>query len=722
MTTKTNLNTPHLPARQRQAARTGRPLLLRRRAVRQQRGASLLEVMVVLIIILIGVFSVIQIFPIGFQGIAQAGNRSIATRLALQTVEQNKSDDANLPLGVLPTLPLLAGVAPSGDNLDPDNLAPYRSDNGTPDDPTDDTWSTVPYFQDVNKARRIEGEAVKVPLSTGVAGSVYTLKFGPVYMEPAVVEDETADLKDFLNIYGAPFRGVAVEAETVNPGAARGLLRGPNTYLVDYGEQNEDAYFLFPPSGRPLTYRLSFTYLDNSSDTNPKTVPVDTFNVTVPAIQSGTWMTIPRPAGGNFRDIVPGSEKVSRVFRRIPRADTFDPNDPYEYKLLSSNVPKSAAAPASEKVYANVGVIAFNPTGANYAERTAFGQQPFTAFMDYAVLDWHILHEDREVPATFFSGGDSISLKLTLGNIKRYGFSQEIRVGLPNEAGPGEVRLRTYSGLYGVYAGVADPAQPPDIQVFNLQNGVAASAGAPLLRGDYANRANAPDSEADYWVSTEARSGSYSTGTIYINPKRVPVGTQLRILYKASGDWAVAVQKAYAQYKQVGNPGDPLPTIFGAGQFARSPQDGEGTRLYFNRNDLNKSIVVTFDYIRNTGAAGEQDTAVRTAPIQLSINTPGVGAQSRLAYVDLADPRNRVMPQTLGDRNCAMIGLKNRASWRVFGSPTGVSLKVRVIYRDNGNRLPPFPGTGETSIAQAYGRQWRVQDIDTYITRAPGVE
>jgi hypothetical protein len=445
----------------------------------------------------------------------------------------------------------------------------------------------------------------------------------------------------------------------------------------------------------------------------------------VPAISSGTWLTIPLPPAigtGNAKNIIAGSEGVSRIFRRVRRADAFDPNDPYEFKLLSNNVPRSAAAPASEKVYANVGIIAFNPSGANYAERTAFGQQPFTAFMDYSVLDWHILHEDREVPGTIFSGGDAIPLKLTLGNIKRYGFSTEIRVGLPSEGAPDEVRLRTYSGLYGVYAGAADPAQPPDIQVFNLQNGAAAYTGAPLVRGDYANRANAPDNEADFWVSTEARSGSYSTGTIYINPRRVPAGTPLRILYKASGDWAVAVQKAYAQYKQVGNPGDSLPTIFGAGQFARSSATGEGTRLYFNRNDLNKSIVVTFDYIRNTGAAGEQDTAVRTAPIQLSINTPGVGTQDRLAYIDLADPRNRIMPQAPGDRNCAMIGLKDRASWRVFGSPTGVSLKARVIYRDNGNRLPPFPGTGETSIAQAFGRQWRVQDIDTYITRAPGVE
>ncbi len=704
--TKTTFSAPH--------PRAARP----RRRTAQQRGTSLLEVMVVLIIILIGVFTVIQIFPIGFQTIAQAGNRSIATRLALQATEQLKSDDANLPLGVLPTLP--PGYPSTSDNLDPDILTPFRDDKGTLGT-EDDTWSTVPYFQDVNKARRIEGEAVKVPLSTGVAGSVYTLKFGPAYMEPDFVEDETADLKDFLNIYGAPFRGIAVEAETVNPGAALGLLRGPNTYLVDYGEQNEDAYFLFPKSGRDLIYRLSFTYYEPSSntnpDSNPKTVPVETFNVPVSAIQSGTWMKV-----GNFRDIVPGSEKVSRVFQRVGRADAFDPNDPYEFKLLSSNVPKSAAAPAAEKVYANVGVIAFNPTGANYAERTAFGQQPFTAFMDYTVLDWHIIHEDREVPTTFFSGGDSIPLKLTLGNIKRYNFSSEIRVGLPNESGPGEVGLRKYSGLYGVYAGVADPAQPPDIQVFNLQNGVAAYTGAPLLRGDYTNRANAPDSDADYWVSTEPRSGSYNSGTIFINPKRVPAGTQLRILYKASGDWAVAVQKAYAQYKQVGNPGDALPTIFGAGQFARSPQAGEGTRLYFNRNDLNKSIVVTFDYLRNTGAAGEQDTAVRTAPIQLSINKPGEGLQDRLAYVDLADPRNHVMPQVAGDRNCAMIGLKNRASWRVFGSPIGVSLKVRVIYRDNGNRLPPFPGTGEASVAQAFGRQWRVQDIDTYITRASGVE
>jgi type II secretory pathway pseudopilin PulG len=179
-----------------------------------RRGASLVEVLVVIVIILIGVFSVIRIFPIGFAGMSRAAQRTFAQRLASQQVEQLGSDVTLLPRGVLgPVTFNSQGVKVIDTTLDPDDLGPLN------------VSGPYPYFSDVNKFRRIEGEAVRVP-SPSESGSIYALKFGPMYMEPSVAANSNdPTTSQFLNVYGAPMRGIPIEAETSNPFAVRGYLR-----------------------------------------------------------------------------------------------------------------------------------------------------------------------------------------------------------------------------------------------------------------------------------------------------------------------------------------------------------------------------------------------------------------------------------------------------------------------------------------------------------------
>jgi hypothetical protein len=184
---------------------------------------------------------------------------------------------------------------------------------------------------------------------------------------------------------------------------------------------------------------------------------------------------------------------------------------------MSANIPSNTTG---QDVYANVGILAFNPIGATVTERTAFGEQPFTAYIDYNVLDWHILREDREVPSTFFNPGDAIPIKLTLSGIKRYNLSNEIRFGLANEADPTRLLVRSYRGLYGGYA-----RSTADIQVFDLRGSSAGyqdpnrpagtyDLGEPLVGGDYNKRGpGEADENADYWLNFEGQSGSFRTGT-----------------------------------------------------------------------------------------------------------------------------------------------------------------------------------------------------------------
>jgi hypothetical protein len=127
---------------------------------------------------------------------------------------------------------------------------------------------------------------------------------------------------------------------------------------------------------------------------------------------------------GTSKPILPGSVRVYRLFTRVtagggtiswnPPANVGDAVDPYQYALLSTNFPNSK--------FANLGRIAFHPSAASYGQRNAAGQQAFTAYIDYSVLDWHILREDREVPYSVTTNTDTaIPVRATLGNWKRAG-------------------------------------------------------------------------------------------------------------------------------------------------------------------------------------------------------------------------------------------------------------------------------------------------------------
>ena len=596
---------------------------------RGEHGTSLIEVMVVLVVLLIGVFTVIRIFPIGFLGLRQAENRTLANRLASQLMGDLQGNQTNLPQGI--AFAYLTGTTVQFEpGQDPDDLGPYPE------------GSTNPYFTDVNKFRFIEGESTKVPLPTFGAyggGGIYTVKFGPIYLDPSLgTADSAPDTSAFLKVYGPQMRGIFVEAQpNRNDLSVAGYLRGRQTYLVDEGEPGESAYLMLPPEpgGKTVTYRVAFSYADanNGNRVSPKLLDM-TVNSAVPF-----WQEI-KDATTTYKDIVEGSIRVNRNFDRIQASGAWDVNDPYQYKLLVDNVAGTVA---------NLGVLAFNPAGANYTERTPFGEQSLTAYMDYAVLDWHILHEDREVTVRM-PGETEKPIKLTLNGIKR--------IGDP------EGDLSIYGGLYPG----GGTATPVDLDVFNLQTGQRLTAGT------------------HFRIDPDERTGTYRTGTIYVNVDDtsagyVPPGSQLRIFYKADGDWAVAAQKAYAeitaQVDGANNTIAPRP-----GDYKRYGQ--QGTSLYFDLSQINKSVVATIEYV------GANNKRVRTAPLQMSVN----------------DARAFDPAETYGVVNVSdyVKGIGADTSWRVIGPVRGVSLKVRVIWKDN---------------ASDPTNRWRIQDLDTYITRTP---
>jgi Tfp pilus assembly protein PilV len=235
-----------------------------------QRGASLIEVMVILVILLIGLGTIIRIFPIGLSTLRTTETRTLAVQLANQQAEQLKADAQNLPQGVL-----LAYFDGNGNRVfdateDSDSLAPYK-----PNATINSNAAVNPYYTDVNKYRFIDGEVVKVPppVITDDFGnaSIYLVKFGPIFMSAAAGSSAAiaADAIDYLRVYsaplqeiGAPYRG---DSSGDNSGRVRGYLRGAQSYLLDPDDSEDDdgsglAHIFLPPTTNAKVYLISYSY------------------------------------------------------------------------------------------------------------------------------------------------------------------------------------------------------------------------------------------------------------------------------------------------------------------------------------------------------------------------------------------------------------------------------------------------------------------------------
>src|SRR5438552_1615968 len=73
-----------------------------------RRGISLIEVLVVLVLLLVGIFSVIRLFPGGFLVNRWAEETTLASRLAKQESDRVSTNPANLMDAIVPIRPVTA--------------------------------------------------------------------------------------------------------------------------------------------------------------------------------------------------------------------------------------------------------------------------------------------------------------------------------------------------------------------------------------------------------------------------------------------------------------------------------------------------------------------------------------------------------------------------------------------------------------------------------------
>jgi type II secretory pathway pseudopilin PulG len=603
----------------------------------RQAGISLIEVLVVIVILTIGIFSVVRLFPAGFFINKQTEARTLAARLASQETNRYTTASASLMDAVLPTVIVADANSPTGYYIKVDL-------DTTPDDmsqPRTIAPGIDPYYvSGLNRIRWIRGETVRIPnpspIGGGLRGSVYVLGSGPAYDYPGI--DANNVPIDSIVISGAPMiRRIESAEDPSSP-----YLRSLAEYAIDY----DSGVIAFYPAPYDRVFKISYSYYGPGGDI----ISIAAQQLGVPAGAYPVWQNVYAPGG---REIVPGSETVARQFRRVAFPPDFS-GDPYEYALM----PKTSHVAD----FATIGVIIFNPLGAGYIERSTYGNVPLTAKIDYNVLDWHIIREDRPLP-----GSRPYSVRLTLKNIKRIG---------------------EYESDQSKYTGIwRDPAAPhAALLVYNLATGEEVPASEYLV---------------NYREGVVTFSDAF--GDMYRSRSESPT---FRFYYKAHGDWGAQIQKAAAAYRMSRNNTSNLAYgefYLGGGSFGGSP-----TRMYFPPMEAGKTITIRelWYYSRNTLTG--LTTLRRGANETYRINADpalfqGMGFGS-LTWIDLLDNHNSATDTAVGWALDQPV--------EVAQGVRGISFKVRVVWNGGAS-------VTRTSAGNVATLRWRRNDLDTFLTRSP---
>ncbi len=603
---------------------------------RRTSGVSLIEVLVVIVVLLVGIVSLIRLFPPGFLINKRQEEVTTASAMAQAELDRMTAGAANLMDAIVPVIAIASAGSPTGyiwqvlTLATPDDLSTIYTDaSGLGVDPY--------YLSDANKRRRILGEQVRIPLPSplggGLRGSVYVLGTGPIYDVPSFNGNA-----DSIFVSGAPLsrRNVPLGEDPAF------FLNRPSQYAIDY----QDGLIAFAnDSVNDRRFIVNYSYYDAA---NQVQTIVD--EIVLVAAGNDNWINLAVPAG---RPLVSDSDTAARAFKRLGIADPWSfellppKSDPYEYKMLSPSVLDSSGRP-----FATMGALVFNPTGRDYTENTSNGRVPLTARIDYDVLDWHIIREDRPMP-----GSSPYNVQLALKGVKRIGDF--------------EVNQEKYTGVWRS----SDASAQQDLVVVNL------TSGAVIPQTSVGGDNYTVDFKQGIVRFSDSFGASNSSGAF-------------RILYKAHGDWALAVQKATASYRRR------LNAALGYNEFylGGGTDGGNATRLYLPISEAGFTVSVRELWYTDTA-----------------------GKLKRVANETYRINQNRLQFEDLGGGPLSWIDLKEKhpdaAAWPLsepvvpaFGVQ-GVSLRSRLIWNDG--------ASVEQSAGNTARVRWRKVDLDTFLTRKP---
>jgi len=607
-------------------------------------GVSLIEILVVLVLLLIGILSVVRLFPPGFLINKQVAEATAAARLSKQEMDRFANNAANLMDAIVPIIPM-----PTGGGYT------FKVDSGaTPDDLTqadDATYGLwAPYFSDVNKTRRIIGENVRIPLPTSTTlgrGSVYMLSSGP-FMD---VSWDGQNRSIFIS--GAPLvRRYPIDV--VGPAGLPTydqLALGPSNYAIDYG--GKQMMFVAQPYARQ--YLLNISYYNTSN----QLIQLVDITVDVPA---NTFDWVPIPSGAlpaDFKSLTPFTDNCARKFQDLTGSfTTWSGVDPYQFYLDPNQSPRIGAA---NGIGANVGVVVFNPLGRGYTEYTSTGPKPLTARIDYDVLDWHIIREDRPLPPS-----TPFQVSLSLQGLKQLGDIEDDQT--------------IYADLFSGIDRTTTPAPFATASDFLVYN---ASTGTFVDPSNYT--VNYREGLVTF---TDAFGQNNASAT-------------MRFFYRAHGDWALQIQKAASSYRQHYS-ADAAP---GFAEFYLGGWNGGGgspTKIYFPLSDAGKTVAIReYWYTTANGPAHAANETFRINANRALFENPS--GNQVLTWVDIKDNHNSLTDTATGFDTSS-------TGYAVLGVQ-GLSFRSRVLWKTGS-------AVTATSAGNIISSRWRHADLDTILTRS----
>jgi type II secretory pathway pseudopilin PulG len=506
---------------------------------RQQQGASLVEVLVVIGILAIAILAFIRLYPSGFLALKRSGQSDSATRYAQQELERLKTRADSLPRAIVPVSYDFSSREPVlrvDPTIDPNDLGVQ------PNLPED--FPSV-YASGVNRFRRIVGERVPLGLPGPTLGRrdqltegiVYTTLFAPIAQRPTVGAEN--NYRDYLVVTGAPMRRLILNSD----------FQQPNIRLFEYGIDYDAAKVLLRPlRDERIEYQVeySFAYVAPSGRVETRFVSVIIeFDPTHPRAPIPVWRDLPLPDGSpvssfpGFLGIAPFSDTAARVFSELPLGAQWSSENPYQYQVLNPLT----------------GTILINPLASGYYERYWRGTRPLEAYVSYYVHDWTIMREEFTVPS-------SGRIRLAFSDLKQFGDLQDDQT--------------QYEGL-GL--GLDERGQPlqADLIIVDLLTGRTAY---------FQQGRQIPDRELARELRAQTLPGlsatiDYATGNLQIGNPQMQ-GRKIRVFYKVHENWAISVQKAANRYFLAQNP-------VGMG-YDSCWYDAR--RLYFTRSEAGKTILL----------------------------------------------------------------------------------------------------------------------------------
>ncbi|MDR3690291.1 MAG: hypothetical protein P4L46_12995 [Fimbriimonas sp.] len=695
----------HLDAMVQSNGRSRPPITAPRRT-RRPFGTTLVEVLVVIVVFLVGILAVIQIFPKGFQLLLLTRNKSIAQSLARETVEMLAARADELPEQIVSAHYDQNGNLYIDSNRDPNDLGPMGStlaSDGTLSDANANVLGNWQLFTGSNTTRRVIGEGHRVPAPGSVSangnnaffGGLMVLQFGPISYQPATgttVSNFAVYGNDLQQVIGAP------SAQD---------LRSDYQYFVTNPFDNTIS-LLLPSGPYARAYRVSFSaYIATNSGSLVKqdytevplvSVGAQTIgaNGQYPLFQAQIDNGIVNDPNHLIKSIDLNTLRVQRSFKMIPKTQGFDPNEPYEYKLLNENL----------------GVLLFNPVGHEvFISRNGHDREPLEAKVNYDVYDWRVLHDDFRIDTGILPGvsGNPLSPqlltcehKLPINSLKVAGIAgpdgQSLTPILPLETARADGTTDTSAAnaagsdnfvLMDMATGGVFYELNPNFPTQRLIN-IDKSTGIVTI--NQADTNGVPVSGlAGYLLLPDG-----STTVVQMDNRAV------RALYMARQEFSVQVLKAASQFSVASN----YVGLASDQYYIGGTNSGAGvaSRIYFPIADSGRKVTV--GEVKYDSSA---DSQIHTLTGQDFIVHYAANENDPLglAYIDLTD----------ADPYATSVDMSNGIGAR---SIKGASVAARVLWNPDGFTLSNDNAANLANLSK-WGRGWRRSTNETYMQRGVNI-